>query len=135
MGGIETLKKLRAKEEDFTLPTGDVIKLKGFTMAEMTDISMKIDKMKGNTEIDPMEIQEEFLFLALRRAFPIEGDDGISDMVLRDECKQIGGEVATQIVIKVRELSGLKTSDTPFQNLKPAESIKQEKTLPDLVGQ
>ena len=110
MAGIETLRRLRAKTEDFELPTGDKIKLKGLTLTELSDLAIEIDTMKQKkANFSNKDQQNEFLLKVFRNSFP-----DVEEKELREEIDNIGGEVAMKIILRVRELSGLKSSDTPL---------------------
>ena len=106
------LKALKAKEDEFTIPDTDIVlNLRGLTFNEMSEM------VKYGGQKDNAGAARFLLFTALRRALPKEGtmegteDIGASDKEINEMIDDWDSGVATAILTKVQELSGIRVPE------------------------
>ena len=109
------LKALRAKESEITLGEGEntvTIKVSGLAFPELSDL-FTIAKEKSNKDA-----AEFLLFTTLRKATPIEGEDGFTDSELKELIANLNAVDASKIVSTVQELSGIGGDEDKFRKEK-----------------
>ena len=106
----DKLSALRAKTEDYTIPDTDIVlNLRSLTFKELSEV------MKTG-ESDSAKAANLMLFKAFRTSIPTEGEEAMTDAEITEVIDNMDGFIASGIIVKLQELSGLKDKDISVKN-------------------
>ncbi len=101
----DQLAQLQAKTEDYTIKRNGseiiTLKLQGISFPELTEVATYADND------DTKGLMNYLLFQTLRKSLPTQGEDGMTDVDVREMITTLDSSVGAEILKRARELSGL----------------------------